>query len=153
MGEQLTLLSQEQIERSLQLETVPEPAPAPNPTGRNQHTKPEGQLVSGGYEVKGHDDPEPLDDRTAKRLRAINRAPDVVKDAYREGRISQTLAAETDRLIDQDTRAAALVRSGVPAGEAVALVVEDCGGMVRLHVEGLGARRYGPGLGRKARRT
>ena len=32
--------------------------------------------------------------RTAKQLRAINRAPDVVKDAYREGRISQTLAAK-----------------------------------------------------------
>jgi len=29
-----------------------------------------------------------------KRLQAINRAPEAVKDAYREGRISQTLAAK-----------------------------------------------------------
>ena len=29
-----------------------------------------------------------------ERLRAINRAPDAIKDAYREGRISQTLAAK-----------------------------------------------------------
>ena len=35
-----------------------------------------------------------MPERTAKQLRSINRAPDTVKDAYREGRISQTLAAK-----------------------------------------------------------
>lgn len=34
-----------------------------------------------------------------------------------------------------------------------ALVVEDQGGTVRLHVEGAPAPKYGPGKGRKARRT
>jgi hypothetical protein len=32
--------------------------------------------------------------RTTGLVRAINRAPDAVKEAYREGRISQTLAAK-----------------------------------------------------------
>jgi Arc/MetJ family transcription regulator len=37
---------------------------------------------------------EPTNHETVRRLRAINRAPEAVKDAYREGRISQTLAAK-----------------------------------------------------------
>jgi hypothetical protein len=62
--------------RAAQLETVAEPR-------QGERT----DLTS------GHDGPK-LDERTAKRLRSINRAPDIVKDAYREGRISQTLAAK-----------------------------------------------------------
>ena len=75
----------------LQLETVPEAAVVPNPSGRNQHA----------HEDTGNDCPKPdsgvvsFPERTAKQLRAINRAPDVVKDAYREGRISQTLGGQS----------------------------------------------------------
>jgi hypothetical protein len=70
--------SPDEIERALQLETVPEPRPA------NQYTA----------SATAHDEPKQIDAATTKRLRAITRAPDAVKDAYREGRISQTLAAK-----------------------------------------------------------
>lgn len=74
--------SPDEIERALQLETVPEPMPGPG-RGRRELQQ----------EKTGNDCP-PFPDRTAKQLRAITRAPDAVKDAYREGRISQTLAAK-----------------------------------------------------------
>lgn len=63
--------------RAAQLETVAEPRAA------NQYTK-DASRHDGGKQ----------NDRTAQRIRSITRAPDVVKDAYREGRISQTLAAK-----------------------------------------------------------
>lgn len=67
----------DEIERSLQLETVPEPK--------------QGERVD---VTSSHDDTKLPPRATVARLRAINRAPDAVKDAYREGRISQTLAAK-----------------------------------------------------------
>src|SRR5690606_22207437 len=75
-----------------QLETVDEATPetSRNPDGKNQWKK-----------VSGHDDLKPnraisvsISNETAKRLRAITRAPSAIQDAYREGRISQTLAAK-----------------------------------------------------------
>jgi hypothetical protein len=53
--------------RALQLEAVPEPRPA------NQYTD----------SARGNDCPKQMPPRTAKQLRAITRAPDAVKDAYR----------------------------------------------------------------------
>lgn len=76
--------SQEEIERALQLETVPEPSGPKAGPGRGK--KSESKTV-------GNECPR-FSDRSTKQLRAINRAPDAVKDAYREGRISQTLAAK-----------------------------------------------------------
>jgi hypothetical protein len=69
--------SPDEIERSLQLETVPEAE-----QGKRM------DLTS------SHDDKKSAPPATVARLRAITRAPDAVKDAYREGRISQTLAAK-----------------------------------------------------------
>ncbi len=77
----------EEIERALRLEAVPEPdKPGPRDKGHD------GPQLADGPD-KGHDGPQ-FSPREAKRLRAINRAPDAVKDAYREGRISQDLAAK-----------------------------------------------------------
>jgi hypothetical protein len=66
----------DEIERALQLETVPEPRPA------NQYTE---SATATELPKQNHE--------TIRRLRAITRAPDAVKDAYREGRISQVEAA------------------------------------------------------------
>jgi hypothetical protein len=129
----------DEIERTLQLETVPEaqmPRPGPGRGKKKPHdasaTKTKGNdcpsfvsreaahLCSNSAEdeTEGNDCPSfptpqrnsaDLDatnektegngcpsfpSRTAKQLRAINRAPEAIKDAYREGRISQTLAAK-----------------------------------------------------------
>jgi hypothetical protein len=59
--------------RSTQRETVPEPQ-------------------QGKRETSGHDGPK--SDRSAKRLRAINRAPEIVGKLYDEGLISQVDAAK-----------------------------------------------------------
>jgi len=64
--------SQDEIERALQLETVPE-AEQGKRTDR----------LGTSY----RDDKKSLVPAQAARLRAITRAPDAVKDAYREGRI------------------------------------------------------------------
>lgn len=85
-------MSQEQIERSLQLETVPEAMPE-----EEQRKQAAVARWTKGDNASRNDcgpDSPGLPKRTVEQLRAINRAPDVVKDAYREGRISQTLAAK-----------------------------------------------------------
>lgn len=80
--------SADEIERTLQLETVP-PAKAPKPgPGRGKRKE-----ASAQEETTAHDEPS-FSDAAGKRLRAITRAPEAVRDAYREGRISQTLAAK-----------------------------------------------------------
>jgi hypothetical protein len=70
----------DEIERALQLEAVPEPMPV-------------AERVAAAAEVRwSKDDATPHDEgmhhpqrhATAERLRAITRAPDAVKDAYRE---------------------------------------------------------------------
>jgi len=63
--------------RGAQLETVAEPRPA------NQYT---GSATD-------HNGPK-QNTGTLRRLRAINRAPEAVREAYRDGRISQTVAAQ-----------------------------------------------------------
>lgn len=66
------------IERALALGGVPEP----------EKTGPKASAV-----VSGSDCPKPPD-RTLKVLRAINRAPEAIREAYQDGRISQALAAK-----------------------------------------------------------
>lgn len=80
-------LSQDEIDRRLALEMVAEakdPVPPPPGPGR-------GKKKALGSERPSLSEPG---SRKTKTLRAINRAPDAVKEAYREGRISQTLAAK-----------------------------------------------------------
>ncbi len=81
--------SPDEIERTLQLETVPQAMPPKPGPGRGH--KVSREIIEG--KTKGNECPS-FSDRAEKQLRAINRAPDAVKDAYREGRISQTLAAK-----------------------------------------------------------
>ncbi|MDX2054057.1 MAG: hypothetical protein SFV15_16780 [Polyangiaceae bacterium] len=70
----------DEIERVLQIETVPEAATTPNPAGKNQHSKPK--------EVSPHDEGQPIPHAKAERLRAVTRAPDVVKDAGSGGALA-----------------------------------------------------------------
>lgn len=76
--------STNEIERALQLEVVSEPSPGPG-RGHKKELKEEKNPIEGGSFAIGK--------KQAEKLRAINRAPDAVKDAYREGRISQVEAA------------------------------------------------------------
>jgi hypothetical protein len=69
-------------ERVLALDTVPKAKPGP---GR-------GHVAEEVQEEKNRHDGGSFPPRTSQRLRAINRAPEAVKDAYREGRIGQALA-------------------------------------------------------------
>lgn len=80
--------STDEIERALQLETVPEP----QKPGARPINSPEPKELAGG--PINSPEAKELAPQTKSKLRAINRAPDSVKDAYREGRISQTLAAK-----------------------------------------------------------
>lgn len=74
-------MSEDQIDRALELDGVPEP----------EKTGPKGASeVSGNDCRKLSAKPE----RTVRQLRAINRAPEAIREAYQEGRISQTLAAK-----------------------------------------------------------
>ena len=93
------------VDRHLALDGVPEPIPAEerNATGRNQHTAEEVSRNECGKPPPKRSDVQAFTcqdaqtgaaSRTTEQLRAINRAPDAIKDAYREGRISQTLAAK-----------------------------------------------------------
>lgn len=98
--------SPDDIERTLQLEEVPQAKPAEQSLSiaRAARTKKNLESLSGRdgpsddtsqNGLSGRDGPsEEMPSRVANRLRAITRAPDPVKDAYREGRISQTLAAK-----------------------------------------------------------
>jgi hypothetical protein len=67
----------DRIERFLAMQAVPEPS--------------QGERVD--LATSPHD-AEKLDKPRLDRLRAINRAPESVREAYQEGRISQTLAAK-----------------------------------------------------------
>ena len=89
----MELLQQSQGKRAAQLETVPEPAEP----GR-------------GKEKEDHDDP--LFGRAAeRRLRAINRAPEIVAELYREGVINQIDAARLGQEgIDRGEVAAEMAR-------------------------------------------
>lgn len=84
------------IERTLQLETVAEAKATPEVAAMGRAAraaKAADAHVNCGDSLSRHDGG--LDGaRSAERLRAITRAPDAVKDAYREGRISQVLAAK-----------------------------------------------------------
>lgn len=68
--------SQDEIERALALEAVPE---AEQGKRVDLTSNPRGEKLAPGH---------------VQRLRAITRAPDAVKDAYREGRVSQAVAAK-----------------------------------------------------------
>lgn len=110
-------MSPDAIDRHLALDGVPEPMPAEESIAGaraaktqkhseslrgngcpSEPTKAPGRPdVQTSTEVSGNDcprSPDDIPDRTIKQLRAINRAPDAIKDAYKEGRISQTLAAK-----------------------------------------------------------
>ena len=73
--------------RTVQLAIVPDATPPKAGPGRGH--KPDcAEIKQPAIAADG------FTQRTAGQLRAINRAPDTVKEAYREGRISQTLAAK-----------------------------------------------------------
>lgn len=72
-------MAEDEIDRTLALDGVPEPdKTGPRPTD----------------EVSYHNAKKPSEQVRVSRLRAINRAPEAIREAYQEGRISQTLAAK-----------------------------------------------------------
>ena len=73
--------------RTVQLAVVPDAVEPKAGPGRG-HKTPRPTAENAADKTCHHDEGMFLPPATAERLRAINRAPDVVKDAYREGRIS-----------------------------------------------------------------
>jgi hypothetical protein len=98
-------MSADAIDRHLALDGVPEATPIEERAKMGAEKRWAGEDDARGNDCPTHDTPP---DRTIKQLRAINRAPDAVKDAYREGRISQTLAAKLGPK-DPDPDTAALI--------------------------------------------
>jgi hypothetical protein len=80
-------LEAEMGKRAAELVTVAPDARSEN--GANQHTGPQ---VDSGHCVPH---PDAATEKKAKRLRAILRAPEVVQTLYRDGLLSQTVAART----------------------------------------------------------
>jgi hypothetical protein len=113
--------SPDEIERALQLEAVPEPAAPKAGPGRG-HVKEKPEEKTRGTECPM------FSPRHEKQLRAITRAPDAVKDAYREGRVSQVTAAKlgpknpTPELAAKVAEAAQEVRKSTTRKEADAAV-------------------------------
>lgn len=94
--------STEEIDRALALQAVPEAQKPPPGPGRGHKSR----VHNSEEETARHDGGE-FSGRVTERLRAINRAPDAVKDAYREGRIGQALAAILRELLRRMVRWAA----------------------------------------------
>lgn len=111
-------MGEAEIDRALALDGVPEP---------EQGTR---RDLS---ETSNHDDKKSRQDATLARLRAINRAPEAVREAYQQGRISQTLAAKLGpKNPDADTAAKAaeiaqLIRKETDRKKVDAIVREHLG--------------------------
>lgn len=127
-------MAPEAIDRALALDGVPEPTPTEEACARAREARSQNTGDSLSHHNDGIENIREKGARvptaTVERLRAINRAPDAIREAYKEGRISQTLAAKLGpKDPDPETAAtiaeiAAAVR-GLPERKAVDEVVRS----------------------------